>query len=192
MTDLKIKRLMAAFARDRADWLSRHLGQLTLSEFVEDKNLFNENRLTTWIPENSIIIFVEITNCRKILLHTPSGRVYHATDDFSLPQLKRLWGTVLLARYTEDSYTTGVGGLSPRILIQDIVFHHGKTQNGRDPNERYDILKQLGLHSDAITVQWAGFRYAAETLLSDSSKLPHKVSKLCVFTENPLEQFVYN
>lgn len=179
-----------------AGMLSRALGLLgaspclelgehaeTLASYTLHAGLPPEGQtMATWLPAARVPCTFQLLPDRKTVIRLGENVLY-ADPAMSLsPECPP--GVVFLAHYTEDKRSDGAE--LPRVLVYDI---HPTEGPAPPATERYRRLREelaRFLNPLLCTVQWVGFRDAAEKFLRTPGAIPHAVQGLLCLTDDPL------
>jgi hypothetical protein len=131
----------------------------------------NPKTMATWLPNPCVAVQVAKVRCgRSIILIEDT--LYYSSEISSLPDSVSS-SVIFMAHYTEDAVN---GSLHARLLVYDIF-------DLEQPNmpyiQRYHCLRaqySALLSNSLYTIQWVGYKTAAEKLLQDTTFIPHGVN----------------
>lgn len=140
----------------------------------------NPKTMATWLPNPCVAVQVGKLPCgRSIILIEDS--IYYTSELSSLP-CNISTSVIFMAHYTEDSVN---GKLQARLLVYDM---YDIDQPSMPYVQRYHLLRtQYGavLGNALYTIQWVGYKTAAEKLLLDTKIIPHGVSGIVCIPDTP-------
>lgn len=138
----------------------------------------DEHTMTTWLPRDRVPVTMQRLPDGTTAIALGDG-LYYASEAAALgrdcPQ-----SVVFFGHYTEDG--EGADKTSPRLLVYDVWYTEEQMLH---PQERYSQLRShLARHlaGPVCTVQWVGFRKAAEQILREKHSYPHDIESLVCLT----------
>lgn len=140
--------------------------------------------LVTWRPSPSVDFVMGKTGCKTYVYFPLSDMLFQASDSSCLraecPERTAICGQVAFDRVDDD-----IDVFVPQILVYDVVYVDGNSQDDVAPPVRYETLRThlARFLPEKLNVQWCGDAGCASSLLHGSLKLPHAVDCVVAHTQ---------